>query len=216
MMKANFKKNIACLSLLFFAVFAFCSCSSDEEITNSDANSELVKEATNYLNGEIVLSTNATMNGVNKTLLPEGCPTKFKFEWSKNDAQTFTISLLDFTVGNMGMIINFKCDVKTMVLNSWEQKEYTGDGWIKFKGEDGSVWGTDTDGSASSAKGSSVQGYYNAKTHEIQFIVNYNMMNVRSECFKQTIDKSRLATFDADKKKYEADLKAYKEANGIK
>lgn len=214
-MKVNFKKNIAFLSLLFFAVFAFCSCSSDEEITNSDANSELVKEATNYLNGEIVLSTNATMNGVNKTLLPEGCPTKFKFEWSKTDAQTFTISLLDFTVGNMGMIINFKCDVKTMVLNSWEQKEYTGDGWIKFKGEDGSVWGTDTDGSASSAKGSSVQGYYNAKTHEIQFIVNYNMMNVRSECFKQTIDKSRLATFDADKKKYEADLAAYKKEHGI-
>ena len=139
LLKANFKKNIAFLSLLFFAVFAFCSCSSDEEITNSDANSELVKEATNYLNGEIVLSTNATMNGVNKTLLPEGCPTKFKFEWSKTDAQTFTISLLDFTVGNMGMIINFKCDVKTMVLNSWEQKEYTGDGWIKFKGKDGSV-----------------------------------------------------------------------------
>lgn len=216
MMKANFKKNIAFLSLLFFAVFAFCSCSSDEEITNSDANSELVKEATNYLNGEIVLSTNATMNGVNKTLLPEGCPTKFKFEWSKTDAQTFTISLLDFTVGNMGMIINFKCDVKTMVLNSWEQKEYTGDGWIKFKGEDGSVWGTDTDGSASSAKGSSVQGYYNAKTHQIQFIVNYNMMNVRSECFLQTIDKSRLATFVEDKAKYEEDLKAYKKEHGIK
>ena len=214
--KANFKKNIACLSLLFFAVFAFCSCSSDEEITDADANTELVKEATNYLNGEIVLSTNATMNGVNKTLLPEGCPTKFKFEWSKTDAQTVTISLLDFTVGNMGMIINFKCDVKCMVLNSWEQKEYTGDGWIKFKGEGGSVWGTDTDGSASSAKGSSVQGYYNAKTHEIQFIVNYNMMNVRSECFKQTIDKSRLATFDADKAKYEKDLAAYKKEHGIK
>ncbi|WP_278865784.1 DUF4903 domain-containing protein [Leyella stercorea] len=216
MMKANFKKNIAFLSLLFFAVFAFCSCSSDEEITNSDANSELVKEATNYLNGEIVLSTNATMNGVNKTLLPEGCPTKFKFEWSKTDAQTFTISLLDFTVGNMGMIINFKCDVKTMVLNSWEQKEYTGDGWIKFKGEDGSVWGTDTDGSASSAKGSSVQGYYNAKTHEIQFIVNYNMMNVRSECFLQTIDKNRINNYAAEFEQYEKDLAAYKKEYGIK
>lgn len=216
MMKANFKKNIAFLSLLFFAVFAFCSCSSDEEITNSDANSELVKEATNYLNGEIVLSTNATMNGVNKTLLPEGCPTKFKFEWSKTDAQTFTISLLDFTVGNMGMIINFKCDVKTMVLNSWEQKEYTGDGWIKFKGEDGSVWGTDTDGSASSAKGSSVQGYYNAKTHEIQFIVNYNMMNVRSECFLQTIDKNRINNYAAEFEQYEKDLAAYKKEHGIK
>jgi len=216
MMKANFKKNIAFLSLLFFAVFAFCSCSSDEEITNSDANSELVKEATNYLNGEIVLSTNATMNGVNKTLLPEGCPTKFKFEWSKTDAQTFTISLLDFTVGNMGMIINYKCDVKTMVLNSWEQKEYTGDGWIKFKGEDGSVWGTDTDGSASSAKGSSVQGYYNAKTHEIQFIVNYNMMNVRSECFLQTIDKNRINNYAAEFEQYEKDLAAYKKEHGIK
>ena len=214
--KANFKKNLACLSLLFFAVFAFCSCSSDEEITNSDANSELVKEATNYLNGEIVLSTNATMNGVNKTLLPEGCPTKFKFEWSKTDAQTFTISLLDFTVGNMGMIINFKCDVKTMVLNSWEQKEYTGDGWIKFKGEDGSVWGTDTDGSASSAKGSSVQGYYNAKTHEIQFIVNYNMMNVRSDCFLQTIDKNRINNYAAEFEQYEKDLAAYKKEHGIK
>ena len=213
------KKTIKTLALFLLCLMCLilqASCSSDEEITDADANTELVKEATKYLNGEIVLRTNATMNGVNKTLLPEGCPTKFKFEWSKTDAQTFTISLLDFTVGNMGMIINFKCDVKTMVLNSWEQKEYTGDGWIKFKGVDGSVWGTDTDGSASSAKGSSVQGYYNAKTHEIQFIVNYNMMNVRSECFKQTIDKSRLATFDADKKKYEADLKAYKEANGIK
>ena len=213
MRQFKFLALFACLVLGFMSLV---SCSSDEEITDADANTELVKEAINYLNGEIVLSTNATMNGVNKTLLPEGCPTKFKFEWSKTDDQTFTISLLDFTVGNMGMIINFKCDVKTMVLNSWEQKEYTGDGWIKFKGEDGSVWGTDTDGSASSAKGSSVQGYYNAKTHEIQFIVNYNMMNVRSECFKQTIDKSRLATFDADKAKYEADLAAYKKEHGIK
>lgn len=217
--KMTAKKVFSHLFIFAFAFamsLSFASCSSDEEITDADANTELVKEATNYLNGEIVLSTNATMNGVNKTLLPKGCPTKFKFEWSKTDAQTFTISLLDFTVGNMGMIINFKCDVKCMVLNSWEQKEYTGDGWIKFKGEDGSVWGTDTDGSASSAKGSSVQGYYNAKTHQIQFIVNYNMMNVRSECFKQTIDKSRLATFDADKAKYEEDLKAYKKEHGIK
>ena len=209
-------KTLALFACLVFGFMSLVSCSSDEEITDADANTELVKEAINYLNGEIVLSTNATMNGVNKTLLPEGCPTKFKFEWSKTDAQTFTISLLDFTVENMGMIINFKCDVKTMVLNSWEQKEYTGDGWIKFKGEDGSVWGTDTDGSASSAKGSSVQGYYNAKTHQIQFIVNYNMINVRSECFLQTIDKSRLATFVEDKAKYEEDLKAYKKEHGIK
>lgn len=41
-------------------------------------------------------------------------------------------------------------------------------------------------------------------------------MNVRSECFLQTIDKSRLATFAEDKAKYEADLAAYKKEHGIK
>lgn len=207
---------ISMMVCLVFGFMSLVSCSSDEEITDADANTELVQEATNYLNGEIVLSTKARMNGVDKTLLPGGCPTKFKFEWSKTDAQTFTISLLDFTVGNMGMIINFKCDVKCMVLNSWEQKEYTGDGWIKFKGEDGSVWGTDTDGSPSSAKGSSVQGYYNAKTHQIQFIVDYNMMNVRSDCFLQTIDKNRINNYAAEFEQYEKDLAAYKKEHGIK
>ena len=213
---SKFIKVIFCLvTFVSFGLMA-TSCSSDEEITQGNADNTLVSEAQSYLKDEIILSTKATLSGVDKTLLPEGCPTKFKFEWSKTDAQTFTISLLDFTVGNMGMIISFKCDVKCMELNSWEKKEYTGDGWVKFKGVDGSVWGTDTDGSASSAKGSSVQGYYNAKTHQIQFIVNYNMMNVRSECFLQTIDKSRLATFETDKAKYEADLAAYKKKHGIK
>lgn len=213
---SKFIRVIFCLvTLVSFGLMA-TSCSSDEEITQGNADNTLVSEAKSYLKDEIILSTKATLSGVDKTLLPEGCPTKFKFDWSQTDDQTFTISLLDFTVGNMGMIISFKCDVKCMELNSWEKKEYTGDGWVKFKGVDGSVWGTDTDGSASSAKGSSVQGYYNAKTHQIQFIVNYNMMNVRSECFLQTIDKSRLATFDADKAKYEEDLKAYKEEHGIK
>ena len=209
-------KAIFCLVAIVGVGLMVASCSSDEEITQGNADNSLVSEAKSYLKDEIILSTKATLSGVDKTLLPEGCPTKFKFDWSQTDDQTFTISLLDFTVGNMGMIISFKCDVKCMELNSWEKKEYTGDGWVKFKGVDGSVWGTDTDGSASSAKGSSVQGYYNAKTHQIQFIVNYNMMNVRSECFLQTIDKSRLATFDEDKAKYEEDLKAYKKEHGIK
>ncbi len=209
-------KTIFCLVAIVGVGLMVASCSSDEEITQGNADNTLVSEAKSYLKDEIILSTKATLSGVDKTLLPEGCPTKFKFDWSQTDDQTFTISLLDFTVGNMGMIISFKCDVKCMELNSWEKKEYTGDGWVKFKGVDGAVWGTDTDGSASSAKGSSVQGYYNAKTHQIQFIVNYNMMNVRSECFLQTIDKSRLATFDEDKAKYEEDLKAYKKEHGIK
>ena len=53
-------------------------------------------------------------------------------------------------------------------------------------------------GKPSTMNGSFVKGYYNVKTHEINFIVDYNMMNVRSECFLQTIDKSRTSKFDAE------------------
>lgn len=92
------------------------------EITEGNADEALVESAKNYLNGDIVLSTKAEMSGVDKTLLATGCPTKFKFQWSGTDKQTFNISLLGFTVGAMGMTINFKCDVKCTELNSWEQK----------------------------------------------------------------------------------------------
>lgn len=97
--------------ILAFITFFYSSCSSDQEITQGDADEELVESSKSFLNGEIVLSTKATLSGVDKTLLPEGCPTKFNFKWSDKDSQKFTISLLDFTVGNMGMVINYKCEV---------------------------------------------------------------------------------------------------------
>lgn len=192
-----------------------CSCSSDEEITKEPASEELVTEAKSFLTGDIVLSTYATLNGVNKTLLEKGCPTKFNFEWSETDKNTFTVSLLNFTVGNMGIIINFKCDVQTMQLNTWEKDEYKGEGWFKFYGEDGSTWGEDEDGSAKSAKGSNVKGYYNVYTHEINFIVDYNMMNVRSECFLQTIDKDRINNYEEEFAQFEEDLAQYKKDHGL-
>lgn len=201
----------------------FSACSSDEEITQSGADEVLVENARTFLFGDIVLNTKATMSGVDKTLLANGCPTVFKFQWSNTEKQTLNISLLNFTVGAMGMVINYKCDVKTMELNSWEKKEYSGNGWIKFKGEDGSCWGTNEDGSefdgdgsnASQVKGSFVQGYYNVETHQIQFTVSYNMMNVRSECFLQTIDKNRINNYSAEFKQYEEDLKEYKKQHGM-
>lgn len=213
-------------AILLCTIVSMSACSSDEEITQGDANDELVTEARDYLSGDIVLYTKATMNGVDKTYFDKtgGCPTKFVFNWSSTDEQTLNIALLNFTVGNMGMIINFKCDVKTMVLNSWEKKEYTGDGWVKFYGENGSCWGQnedgsdfDGDGSASGSvvNGSFIQGYYNAKTHEIEFIVNYNMMNVRSECPSQTIDKSLADKYDELAAQYETDLKKAKEEAGV-
>ena len=225
MIKVHFKLlyNSANLFYVIILLSIHCimlsSCTSDQEITQEDADQTLVTKAQDFLNGDIVLSTNATMNGWNKTLLPTGCPTKFNFKWTGD--QSFDVKLLNFTVGNMGMIVNFRCNVKTMQLNSWEKKEYTGDGWIKFYGEDGYTWGQNEDGSGAGdegapTKGSFVQGYYNANTHQIQFIVNYNMMNVRSECFLQTIDKDRINNYDKEFAKYEADLKKYKEEHGIK
>lgn len=208
-------RRIPLLVLSFLWIFLTVSCSSDEELKRADADINLVNEAKSFLQGDIILNTHAFMGNVNKTLLPTGCPTKFNFTWSNTDPQSFTISLLDFTVGKMGMIINFNCAVKTMQLNSWEKKEYKGDGWIKFYGENGSVSGEDAKGVPSQATGSIVKGYYNVMTHQINFIVNYNMMNVRSVCFQQTIDKNRIKTYEKDFKKYEEDLKKYKEEHGL-
>lgn len=204
--------------LWMLPLLCLISCSSDDEIKMEDAETTLVKSAKEFLTGDIVLSTNATMNGVNKTLLDGGCPTKFNFKWTGD--QSFDLSLLNFTVGNMGMIINFKCNVKTMQLNSWEKNEYTGAGWIKFYGEDGNTWGTNEDGTNEGSegtvtKGSFVQGYYNANTHEIQFIVSYNMMNVRSECFLQTVDKNRISNYEEEFAQYEKDLAQYKKDHGL-
>lgn len=205
------------LCVVFCLSLGFISCTSDEKVTKENASEVLVAEARSFLTGDIVLNTHATMNSVNKTLLKTGCPTKFKFEWSDTNTNICTISLLNFTVGNMGMIINFECAVQTMQLNTWEKDEYKEDGWFKFYGKDGNVFGEDTDsGEKSSAKGSSVKGYYNADTHEINFIVDYNMMNVRSECFLQTVDKSLLANYDALKAQYEIDLAEAKKEQGKK
>ena len=214
-MTYSYFRRIPLLVLSLLWIFLTVSCSSDEELKRADADINLVNEAKSFLQGDIILNTHAFMGNVNKTLLPTGCPTKFNFTWSNTDPQSFTISLLDFTVGKMGMIINFNCAVKTMQLNSWEKEEYKGDGWIKFYGENGSVSGEDAKGVPSQATGSIVKGYYNVMTHQINFIVNYNMMNVRSECFLQTIDKNRIKTYEKDFKKYEEDLKKHKEEHGL-
>ncbi|MEY8684888.1 DUF4903 family protein [Bacteroides sp. AN502(2024)] len=211
-MKKSLGKYIT--AICFLILIGVISCTSDEEITKDPASEELVTEAKKFLNGNIVLNTHATLNGVNKTLLKSGCPTKFNFEWSETDDNTFTVSLLNFTVGKMGMIISFKCDVQTMQLNTWEKDEYKGSGWFKFYGENGSTWSED-EGKSSSSKGSNVKGYYNVYTHEINFIVDYNMMNVRSECFLQTIDKGRINNYEEEFAQFEKDLAKYKEDHGL-
>ena len=178
---------------LFAAVLGLTSCSSDNNLEQKDPNVEYVNEAKNILNGDIVLSTKATMNGVDKTL-----------------------SLKGFTVGNMPLIVYFSCKCKFMQLNSWEKDEYKGEGWVKFKGKDGNVTGDPKDNSGvQKGSGAGVDGYLNVKTKEIIFIVNYNMMNVRSECFLQTTDRNRINNYAAEFAQYEKDLAAYKKEHGL-
>lgn len=203
------------ITLLLFSIgLLFNSCSSDDDNTQESPSENLVTEAKNFLTGDIVLSTHATMNGVNKTLLDTGCPTKFRFSWTENSDE-MTVLLPNFSVGNMPLTVNFRCKVQFMNLNTWEKDEYKGSGWIKFYGTNGESFSDDGKGSSSTVNGSSVTGYYNVSTKQINFIVDYNMMNVRSECFLQTIDKARINNFEAEFAQYEADLKAYKEAHGL-
>ena len=77
------------------------------------------------------------MNTVDKTLLPKDV-LLINFSWSKDSLR---LMLDGFTVGKMPLIVYFSCKMKFMQLNSWEKDEYKGDGWIKFKGKDGSVYG---------------------------------------------------------------------------
>lgn len=206
---------IKSLTLIFLASFTMLasSCSSDDDLNKEAPTEEYVTKAKDILNGDIVLSTKATMSGVDKTHLANGCPTKFNFTWKEDG--TMSLSLVDFTVGSMPFAVTFKCSTKFMNLNSWDKDERPEAGWIKFQGKDGNVT---TDGDdpkdCQSGSGATVDGYLNVLTNQIEFIVNYNMMNVRTETFQQTIDKNRINNFQQEFEQYEKDLIQWKKDNG--
>lgn len=51
-------------------------------------------------------------------------------------------------------------------------------------------------------------------TKQVEFIVDYNMMNVRTETFLQEIDKSRIDRFEEEFAQYEKDLEEAKKEQG--
>ena len=144
------------------------SCSSDDDLNKEAPAEEYVTKAKDILSGDIVLSTKATMSGVDKTHLANGCPTKFNFTWKEDG--TMSLSLVDFTVGSMPFAVTFKCSTKFMNLNSWDKDERPEAGWIKFQGKDGNVT---TDGDdpkdCQSGSGATVDGYLNVLTNQIEF-----------------------------------------------
>lgn len=215
-MKKRNKKGFF-LFVAFFALLTLglISCSADEETTKTPVADEYLQTARELLQDSIVLNATAMQGTVNKTLLDEGCPLKYYLKWKSQD--TLNIQIKNFSVGKMPVTIWFTINCKFMQLNSWEKEEYTGEGWIKFQGTGGNTIYTantsdyeDGDGGAGS-----VQGYLNVKTKQIEFVTNFNVMNMSSDVYLQTIDPTRIDRFDEEFAQYEKDLAEYKKEHGI-
>lgn len=201
------------LGILFF-VLSGCTQDTPEDL-DTKSNTQVAK-ANALLSGDIVLNTHAKMAGVSRTLLPKGCPTKFYFNWNESKGK-LTVNLPKFQVGNMPFAITFESNVTYSELNTWEKEEYPEKDWIKFSTDDARVIpyvpeGTEIPKSDGNAI---IIGYVNPRTQEIEFNINYNMMNVTSFTPRQKIDKSRLAHYDEDLKQFEKDLEEYKKKHGL-
>lgn len=209
--KGLFLFAVACIT----AIFAFSSCSADEELVEKPISESYIDEAKKILDGTVVLNATAMQGTVNKTLLDEGCPLRYYLKW--NEDGTLNMQIREFCVGKMPVTIWFNINVKFMQLNTWEKDEYKGDGWIKFQGFGGNTVYTAIDDDYEDGDGGagSVTGFLNVKTHQIEFVTNFNVMNMSSDVFLQTIDPSRLANYDEEFAQYEKDLAEYKRQHGI-
>ncbi len=206
-------KFLAVISLL--GLFTACDKSEPKVL---DPKDDYVTKSVEMLSGKsIVLDTKALMGTVDKTLLPKGCPTKFDFKWLA-DKKEMEVSLLNFSVGNMPLSINFRINAPFEELNIWDKDTYPEKGWLKFQSNNGWLMADPKPGEPEPEKfdtPSTIEGFVNPLTEEIQFVINYNMMNVKSFCFRQKIDFGRTKNYEQEFKQYEADLKAYKKAHGI-
>ena len=196
----------AAVCLMAFAVLGFSSCDNDEEETKV-SNIELAKA---HLNGEVVLSTAAFMNGFNITRLPEGCPAKYKLRWDKD---VLVILLNNLKIGSMPFAINFGCRTMLEDVKASDKDAPKGDGWMKITGTDGclAMPGTPV-GDYKKGSGATVKGYYNVKSREIEFTMDFNMgktMPMIAKCGRQVVDKNRLKNYDAELQEF---MKKFKEA----
>lgn len=211
-MNSFIRKHAPLSFFISILMMTLSSCNSDDDLQLVPMSSEYTAQAKEVLSGNVVLSTRAFIGDVDLTRLETGCPTKFNFTWQGDEVE---IRLLDFHVANMPFIVNFQSKARLYTLNSWEQKEYKGSGWVKIYGTDGLSKTADRQGKPLDQKqGATIQGYYNVLTHEINMDINYNMMNVHSDCFMQKVDKHRIDRYDEEVKQYQADLVAYKKQKG--
>lgn len=216
-MYSNSKKTIVffAVALMTLSCVMFFSCTADEEITKTPVSESYISAAKEILQDSVVLNATAMQGTVNKTLLDKGCPLKYYLNWKDNDI--LNLQIRKFCVGKMPLTIWFTIDVKFMQLNSWEKEEYQGEGWIKFQGDGGKTVYTAIDEGYEDGNGGagSVTGFLNVNTNEIEFVTNFNVMNMSSDVYLQKIDPTRIDRYDEDFAQYEKDLEEYKKEHGI-
>lgn len=198
----------AAVCLMAFAVLGLSSCDKEEEEAKV-SNIELAKA---HLNGEAVLSTTAFMNDFNLTRLSEGCPVKYKLAWDK---EVLIVKIVNFRFGSMPFPINFGCRTKLEDVTADDKDAPKGDGWMKISGTDGcfAMPGTEI-GDYRKDSGATVKGYYNAKSREIEFTIDFNLgptMPIIAKCDRQVVDKNRLKNYDAEMKEFEKKFNEAKE-----
>ena len=211
----KFLMMLIAVALTMLSCAIFFSCTADEEITKTPVSESYISDAKELLQDSIVLNATAMQGTVNKTLLDEGCPLKYYFNWKGDDI--LNLQIREFCVGKMPLTIWFNIDVKFMQLNSWEKEEYKGEGWIKFQGDGGKTVYTAIDEDYEDGNGGAgnVTGFLNVKTREIEFVTSFNVMNMSSDVYLQKIDPTRMDRFEEDFAQYEKDLAEYKKEHGI-
>lgn len=203
------------LLLALLAIGAMTACKDDTDDVLEQAQKDA---ATALLNGEMVVSAHTSINGADKTLLDGGAPCKFKFE-PDGDGQ-LKLSMEDFQIGKMPFALCFKIKLSLGPILSFEKNDFSESGWVRFSGKRGVIsfggpmpekWEDDT----VEGDGSTVTGYVNTETKEIQFELYYAAMNVVVSVKRQKIDPSRVANYETEKEEYEKALEEYKKEHGM-
>jgi len=193
---------------LLFIGLVLLACKKEEQNKPIENTDPKLQTAINILKGDMILGQHVKMAGVDKSLLPSGVPTKFTFTWD-DASKRLKMHLEKIQPGTMPFAVTMHASLQVMELSYWDKNEYNGN-WIKFY--DKAAVTTpyvpdDYKGAPITKEGSTVvTGFFNIDTHEVYFLIQYNMMNVVGTVFKQRINPSRLANFQEELDAYEEAL----------
>ena len=209
------KKIISLLCIASFVIGAF-SCKKEEQHQEIVREDNRTAKVIQQLKSTVILGQDVKMAGVDKSRLPGGVPTKFRFRW-KEAEKKMEIQIVKIQPGSMPFAIGMTANATLMELSSWEKNEYPEAGWIKLFDDKGEVtpYLKDDDPAKPKPDGAVLLvGFYNVNTQQIELSINYNMMNVVGHVFRQKIDAARIKNFDEEYDAYEEALAEWKLDHG--